>query len=145
MNRFNYQQNTYNPMPKEDDKTVYVNYEKETYQNIGPYDGMGNPLAVNAQTENKLSPLDELYYKLGKAYYEGAFEDPLPELLPLFDKITELKRAGQTGQEKSAISAQQSKPSDVQVKRQFCTNCGAKLEKNARFCIRCGTSVEQMI
>lgn len=155
MNRFNYQQNTYSPMPKEDDKTVYVNYEKETYQNIGSYDGMGNPLEGNTRTQNKLSPLDELYYKLGKAYYEGAFEDPLPELLQLFDKITELKRAGQ-----------QSKPSDVQVKptvyapqmnqhvystpqtpakRQFCTNCGAKLEENARFCIRCGTSVEQMI
>lgn len=125
MNRFNYQQNTYSPMPKEDDKTVYVNYEKETYQNIGSYDGMGNPLEGNTQTKNKLSPLDELYYKLGKAYYEGAFEDPLPELLPLFDKITELKRAAQCGQ--------------------FCTNCGAKLEKNARFCIRCGMSVEQMI
>ena len=125
MNRFNYQQNTYSPMPKEDDKTVYVNYEKETYQNIGSYDGMGNPLEGNTQTKNKLSPLDELYYKLGKAYYEGAFEDPLPELLPLFDKITELKRVTPCGQ--------------------FCTNCGAKLEKNARFCIRCGTSVEQMI
>ena len=35
--------------------------------------------------------LDELYRKLGKAYYEGAFEDPLPQLLPLFDKITKIK------------------------------------------------------
>ena len=35
--------------------------------------------------------LENLYTKLGKAYYEGRFEDPLPELLPLFDAITELK------------------------------------------------------
>ena len=41
--------------------------------------------------------LDELYRKLGKAYYEGAFEDPLPQLLPLFDKITKIKACLQAG------------------------------------------------
>ena len=69
---------------------------------------MGNPLEGNTQTKNKLSPLDELYYKLGKAYYEGAFEDPLPELLPLFDKITELKASGQISDISAAWQACQS-------------------------------------
>ena len=36
--------------------------------------------------------LDELYKELGKAYYEGAFEDPLPQLLPIFDEITSTKK-----------------------------------------------------
>ena len=29
--------------------------------------------------------------ELGQAYYEGGFEDPLPQLLLLFDKITRIK------------------------------------------------------
>ena len=36
--------------------------------------------------------LDELYKELGKAYYEGDFEDPLPQLLPIFDEITSTKK-----------------------------------------------------
>ena len=35
--------------------------------------------------------LEQAYTELGKAYYEGGFEDPLPQLLPLFDRITSLK------------------------------------------------------
>lgn len=35
--------------------------------------------------------LEELYFELGKAYYEGGFEDPLPELIHYFDKITRLR------------------------------------------------------
>ena len=54
----------------DNDKTVFVNYEK----------GSQEP------------GLEQAYMELGKAYYEGKFEDPLPELLPLFDKITRLKK-----------------------------------------------------
>ena len=36
--------------------------------------------------------LEQAYTELGKAYYEGGFEDPLPQLLPLFDRITSLKK-----------------------------------------------------
>ena len=35
---------------------------------------------------------DELFRELGQAYYEGAYEDPLPQLLPIFDRLTELMR-----------------------------------------------------
>ena len=45
----------------------------------------------------ELSPVeearrDELFQQLGKAYFEGAYEDPLPQLLPLFDELTALLR-----------------------------------------------------
>ena len=52
------------------DKTVLVNFNKQ---------------------EEETSRLDELYMRLGQAYYEGGFEDPLPELLPFFDQITRIR------------------------------------------------------
>ncbi len=48
-------------------------------------------MSETAYTPDREKELQELYTKLGKAYYEGGFEDPLPELLPLFDRITGLK------------------------------------------------------
>lgn len=42
----------------------------------------------NLQT---LSPLDQAYIELGKAFYEGRYEEPTPELLVYFEKITKLK------------------------------------------------------
>lgn len=67
------------------------------------------------------SILKQAYMDLGKAYYEGKFEDPLPQLLPLFDKITEIKNS--------------EKRSNV------CPGCGAKLENDAAFCGYCGCKV----
>ena len=49
----------------DNEATVFVNYDK-----------------LGSDTE-----LEQTYMELGKAYYEGRFEDPLPELLPLFDKV----------------------------------------------------------
>ena len=37
----------------------------------------------NMNSEDDQS-LQELFCQLGKAYFEGAYEDPLPQLLPLF-------------------------------------------------------------
>ena len=50
--------------------------------------------------------LEQAYTELGKAYYEGGFEDPLPQLLPLFDRITSLKNR----LEQEAAPAPQSEP-----------------------------------
>ena len=47
---------------------------------------------VNFNREEEMARLlEQAYGELGKAYYEGGFEDPLPQLLPLFEKITNLK------------------------------------------------------
>lgn len=83
------------------DETVFVNFDK---------------MASN-------STLDQAYMELGKAYYEGKFEDPLPQLLPLFDKITRLKN-----QEKK----------DYEV----CPQCGKHLSLSAVFCGGCGYKVK---
>ena len=68
--------------------------------------------------------LENLYTKLGKAYYEGRFEDPLPELLPLFDAITELKCSQEQTDEKA-----------------FCPQCGNELKGQAIFCCKCGCRI----
>ena len=47
---------------------------------------------VNFNREEEMGRLlEQAYSELGKAYYEGGFEDPLPQLLPLFERITNLK------------------------------------------------------
>lgn len=89
---------------EENDRTVFVNMEKK-------------------ETEGKInSELEQIYMELGKQYYEGGFEDPLPELLPLFDKITRLRKQYEKGPE-------------------MCPNCGVKLGENAKFCGQCGYKI----
>lgn len=57
------------------------------------------------QEDGKMTELERLYMELGKAYYEGAFEDPLPQLLPLFDKISEIVlNGGGESQEDGTVS-----------------------------------------
>lgn len=73
--------------------------------------------------------LEELYRKLGKAYYEGGFEDPLPELLPLFDQITTLRNQIKGIEETAAAQPNR------------CPGCGAELEEDAKFCGNCGYRV----
>lgn len=85
----------------DNEATVFVNYDK-----------------LGSDTE-----LEQTYMELGKAYYEGRFEDPLPELLPLFDKITRLKN------ERSAID-------------RFCPECGNRLKPGAIFCGKCGYKIK---
>ncbi len=80
-----------------DDRTVYVNPEKE----------------------NREASLERLYAELGKAYYEGGFEDPLPQLLPLFEKITSLRKEMERGPAR-------------------CPQCGSELREDAVFCGQCG-------
>lgn len=77
-----------------------------------------------ADSQEPQKKLDALYMELGKAYYEGGYEDPLPQLLPLFDQISELL-----------------KPEEVADL--ICARCGAQLDDDARFCEVCGMPVGQ--
>lgn len=71
--------------------------------------------------------LDQLYMELGKAYYEGAFEDPLPQLLPLFDKITRQRKDKELYREQNRVSV--------------CPYCGNVIEDDAIFCGECGKKI----
>lgn len=89
----------------DNDKTVFVNIEKETGKD----------------------ELDRIYMELGKEYYEGAFEDPLPQLLPLFEKITSIKKKNCKEEERKET--------------RYCTECGNILSQEDAFCGRCGTKI----
>lgn len=84
----------------------------------------GRTVFVNDEKEMAEKILEQAYLELGKKYYEGAFEDPLPQLLPLFDRITKIKNELE-GRNK------------VQ-KRQFCPYCGQENDADSLFCGYCG-------
>lgn len=82
-------------------ETVFVNYDKPGF-------GTG---------------LEQAYMELGKAYYEGRFEDPLPELLPLFDRVTRLRN-------------------ELEIASGICPDCGNQLKPGAAFCGKCGCRIK---
>lgn len=92
------------------DETVFVNYEKSGQDPSGA----DRPAGKNLSRE-----LERAYRELGKAYYEGGFEDPLPQLLPLFDKITRLRK-------------------EEERQKGLCPGCGSPVGENALFCGKCG-------
>ncbi len=85
--------------------------------------------------DTKETELDSLYRELGRAYYEGAFEDPLPQLLPLFDKISaELEKYQQIDPA----------PEPETPAAPVCPVCGAPVEEGTRVCAVCGASLEDV-
>ena len=78
--------------------------------------------------ENKEKSLEQLYKELGQAYYEGGFEDPLPQLLTYFDQITQLRN------EMYQNMISDGKPT-------VCPKCGGQLEEDAVFCGNCGYKI----
>ena len=84
----------------------------------------GRTIFVNDEKEMAEKMLEQSYLELGKEYYEGAFEDPLPQLLPLFDRITKIKN-------------ELSGKNKIQ-KRPFCPYCGQENDVDSLFCGYCG-------
>ena len=130
----------------ENDKTVFVNIDKIMPEMKGPQqetEHKGAEKQVAFSVKNPIEgELDSLYLKLGKAYYEGGFEDPLPELLPLFDRITGLKaemEARRIEEENRKLLAKEEQKNRMAFR--FCTHCGSELEKDAKFCGKCGCFV----
>lgn len=80
---------------------------------------MDSERTVVIQNDDLDASIEELYRQLGKAYYEGGVEDPLPELLPYFDKITQLKILN----------------NDIAY---TCPQCGEEVGANQMFCGKCG-------
>lgn len=123
----------------DNDRTVFVNFEKEMPRLYAedklPVQERSSAMVltenVGEVSEEIEKDLEVLYMKLGKAYYEGGFEDPLPELLPLFDKITRIKTEMEEHRKKV-----------IERKENICLNCGMKLDHDAKFCGHCGHPVE---
>ena len=120
---------------------------------------------VNFNREEEMARLlEQAYGELGKAYYEGGFEDPLPQLLPLFEKITNLKNELENLKAEAAAPvpepvaepapqpeiqpAPRWEPAPMPDRQQaqplrpgeykFCIYCGSPLEPGDIFCSNCG-------
>ncbi|MGL6201964.1 MAG: zinc ribbon domain-containing protein [Lachnospiraceae bacterium] len=91
-----------------------------------------NTVFVNFEKQSGDGQLDMLYMELGKAYYEGGFEDPLPELLPLFDQITAIVKRDQ---------APVLEPEPEAQSVSSCPGCGMILKGDERFCEMCGAKI----
>lgn len=117
---------------KDNNATVFVNEEK----------GM----------KKKTDELNQLYWELGKAYYEGGYEDPLPQLLPLFDKITMLKKQKSQGKicpmcitnnnEKALFCKNCRFRFSMQSEERCCPRCKRKVSEKDMYCVYCGEKIQ---
>ena len=87
--------------------------------------GLEKTVFVNSEKIDTNESLKQAYMELGQAYYEGGFEDPLPQLLPLFDKITRIKN------EIAATPAVR-----------MCPQCGSTVKAGENFCAVCGMCLQ---
>lgn len=114
------------------DETVFVNMEMEQVKGTVP--------KAEEKGTGEKDKLTGLYTELGKAYYEGGFEDPLPELINFFDEITKAKNVKT---EKQDQLEQIVETDQIETEsKMWCTNCGKALSPGTVFCTQCGTRVQ---
>ncbi len=75
------------------------------------------------QRETLQNALQQAYEDLGRAYYTYRFEEPVPELIEYFNRITTLKNQIAAGTVPT------------------CPACGNPLSQGARFCGVCGAKI----
>ena len=81
----------------------------------------------------KIAEVEDLYIKLGRAFYEGAYSKSIPELVPLVDEIAILysKFEAKPKEELEVVDARVCAACEEKAKEEdtFCNNCGMKLDK----------------
>lgn len=110
----------------------------------------------NNANDNIESALENTYSELGKAFYEYRFEEPTPELLPYFDKITQLKsRVEQRSKYLEPMHKEYSSLDELPSHKEyssldelpvkspapspsFCPGCGKPIHSSSAFCGYCG-------
>ena len=126
---------------------------------------------LNAQVSAEEKTINELYFKIGKAYYESHCDGPVePAFEELFGQVESARqRITQTREQIREIKGvrlcpgcgkeigddvafcpncghknEGPQPEDAQSQAEaadVCPNCGAQLMEDSAFCVQCGTRV----
>ncbi len=77
------------------------------------------------------SKLQDVYAEIGRLYYESHSEEVPEEMLPYFEKVTELQ---------ADMEEEQAEIDSIR-KTKTCPVCGASMEEDCVFCSRCGAKI----
>lgn len=100
---------------------------------------------LNPNQYPALDPVDQAFLELGKAYYMYDFENPAPEVLPLYYKITTLlnqARQMEAAQKAAAAAAGQSGSAAANPAADHCPVCGKEVSGGDHFCRWCGSDLK---
>lgn len=97
---------------------------------------------VNSEKVDTKDNLEQAYRELGQAYYEGGFEEPLPQLLPLFDKITRIKNEIEEEANATVGNAAAARVTAARPVSHTCPQCGSTVNEGENFCGVCGMRLQ---
>ncbi len=135
------------------DKTLPVNMRFDHGSaNSQPYSNMQN--ASMQPGGSNQSALCKAYEELGRAYYTYRFEEPTPELIQMFDRITRLENAAAQSQNAPANRTPvNAAPAQMNVnagnapagmynqapQTRRCPKCGTPVGNDSIYCGVCGS------
>ncbi|WP_243343838.1 zinc ribbon domain-containing protein [Anaerococcus sp. AGMB09787] len=107
----------------------------KTIVGVGENIGLNTEISkLNNDIELEQEKINQLYYFIGKSYYEKHKNDP--NLSEESDRIIQINNLlNKIEKDKNAIN----KLKDVIV----CENCGSEIPANSSFCIKCGAKIEK--